>query len=184
MCNYARRWTCCDHASSTMKDLCLPASSSNEHTVICTLRVNAEFGTHAECVTLRDAHVFHACRHPDQRSGHPPPPPSSHPHRPTSPGGSHHSADHGLRDPRTRTDNGDRSMLNGDVHRGVHEPNPRASHVQHDGHHADVHHAGRQLEQLSIATSQAPKVTTCNGVSCHLIGNGSCCSLTLVCQVV
>ncbi|DBB18411.1 TPA: hypothetical protein ACH3X3_000061 [Trebouxia sp. C0006] len=95
--------------------------------------------------------------HPDQRSGHPPPPPSSHPHRSTSPGGSHQSADHGLRDPRTRTDNGDRRMLNGDVHRGVHEPNPRASHVQHDGHHADVHHAGRQLEQLSIATSQAPK---------------------------
>jgi len=136
-----------------------------------------EFGTHAECVTLKDAHVLHARRHPDQRSGHPPPPPSSHPHRSTSPGGSHHSADHGLRDPRARTDNGDRRMLNGDMHGGVHEPNTRAPIVHHDSHHSDVHHTGQKLEQLSIATSQAPKVNAYSCVSCNLIGKGSCCSM-------
>ena len=136
-----------------------------------------QFVTHAECVKLRDVHVHCACRHPDQRSGHPPPPPPSHPHRSTSPGGSHHSADHGLRDPRTRTDNGDRRMLNGDMHRGVHEPNTRAPIVHHDSHHSDVHHTGQKLEQLSIATSQAPKVNAYSCVSCNLIGKGSCCSM-------
>ncbi|KAL0021200.1 hypothetical protein WJX77_011829 [Trebouxia sp. C0004] len=95
--------------------------------------------------------------HPDQRSGHPPPPPPSHPLRSTSPGGSHHSADPGLRDPRTRTDNADRKMLNGDMHRGVPEPNTRAPLVHQDSHHSDVQNAGRELEQLSIATSQVPK---------------------------
>ncbi len=142
-----------------------------------------EFAIHDEWVMLKNSHVSHARRHPDQRSGHPTPPPPSQPHRSTSPGGSHHSADSGLRDPRTRTDNGDRRMLNGDMHRGVNEPNTRAPPVQHDGHHSDVHHAGRKLEQLSIATSQAPKVRTCSYVSCNLIGKGSCCSMTPICRV-
>ena len=167
-----------------MKELYLSASSSREYAVIHALRVNMEFGTRAECVLLRHAHVLHACRHPDQHSGHPPPPPPSHPHRSTSPGGSHHSADPGLRDPRTQTDNGDRRMLNGDMHRGAHEPNSRAPLVHHDSHHSDVHHAGRKLEQLSIATSQAPKASACSCMSGDLVGNGSCGSTILICQIL
>ena len=58
-------------------------------------------------------------------------------------------------------------MLNGDVHRGLHDPNARAPIMHHDSNHADAYHAGRKLEQLSIATSQAPKARLCTKIPVH-----------------
>ncbi|KAL3135108.1 hypothetical protein ABBQ32_008051 [Trebouxia sp. C0010 RCD-2024] len=117
---------------------------------------------------------FSSDRHgyPDQRS-HPPPPPPSHfrhsSHRSTSPEGSRHSADHDPRDARGRYAYLDRPMPNGgDVPPNYRDsrPNPRDRpndhprqlyNPPHDGNHADAYQTGRQLDQLSISTSQAPK---------------------------
>ena len=123
------------------------------------------------CMHERQRLTAHqACRYPDER-GHPPPPPPSQPrhgsHRSTSPEGSRHSADHDPRDSRARGDYMDRRMPNGDLPPNYRDrysregPNdhPRQQYGGHrDGNHAHAYQTGRQLEQLSISTSHAPKV--------------------------
>ena len=59
-------------------------------------------------------------------------------------------------------------MVNGDMHRerggygqGGEQP-ARAPLVPHDGQYPDAHHAGHQLEQLSISTTQGPKASLCS----------------------
>lgn len=116
--------------------------------------------------------LTHAYRYPDQRS-HPPPPPPSHPrqgsHRSTSPEGSRQGADYDPRDARGRSDYLERRVPNGDMppnYRGSRHPRdgPNGQARQqynppHDGNHASAYQTARQLDQLSISTSQAPKVS-------------------------
>ena len=127
-------------------------------------------------------------RYPDQR-GHQPPPPPSQPrlgsHRSTSPDGSRHSADH---DPRARAEFMDRRMPNGDVQSNYrdsrypqdgpndysrqHYPGP------HDGNHPHAYQANRHLEQLSISTSQAPRVSSAAAFVCLRFVADTCSACT------